>query len=150
MRVHITKSAKSECFYIIESVRIDGKNTSRIVEKLGNLEQVRLSAGNKDPYEWAAEYAKKLTKEKNEQRRTILIPLNQATQIPKDEICRFNGGYLFLQKIYSELKLKEICKAIGRRHDYQFDLNSILSRLVYCRVINPASKLGSYEFSKQP
>lgn len=149
MRVHITKSANAECFYIIESIRKDGKNTSRTVEKLGNLAQVRLRAGNQDPYEWAAEYAKKLTKEKNEQTRTILIPLNQAAQIPKDEIQRFNGGYLFLQKIYSELKLKDICKAIGRRHDYQFDLNSILSRLVYCRVISPASKFGTYDYSYQ-
>lgn len=94
MRVHITRSANAECFYIIESVRKNGKNTSRTVEKLGNLEQVRLRAGNQDPYEWAAEYAKKLTKEKKEQTRTILIPLNQAAQIPKNEIQRFNGGYL--------------------------------------------------------
>ena len=149
MRVHITKSANAECFYIIESVRIEGKNTSRTVEKLGNLAQVRLRAGDQDPYEWAAEYAKKLTKEKNEQTRTILIPLNQAAQIPKDEIQRFNGGYLFLQKIYNELKLKEICKAIGRRREYQYDLNSILSRIVYCRIIKPRSKLGTYEYSRQ-
>lgn len=149
MRVHITKSANAECFYIIESVRKDGKNTSRTVEKLGNLEQVRLRAGNQDPYVWAAEYAEKLTKEKKERTRTVLIPLNQSAQIPRDEVQRFNGGYLFLQKIYSELHLKEICKAIGRRYDYKFDLNSIFSRLTYCRIIKPKSKLGTYEYSQQ-
>ena len=71
------------------------------------------------------------------------------SRIPRGEIQRLNGGYLFLQKIYSELKIKEICKAIGRRSNYEFDLNSILSRLVYCRIINPQSKAATYEYSQK-
>ena len=148
MRVHITESTNAKCFYIIKSVRKNGKNTSQIVEKLGNLEQVRLKAGDQDPYEWAKAYAEKLTQQEKEQTRTVLIPLNQSVQIPKDEIQRFNGGYLFLQRIYHELKLQDICKAIGRRHKYKYDLNSILSRLIYCRIIQPQSKLGTYEYSQ--
>ena len=62
MRLHITKSANAECFYIVESIRKDGKNTSRVVEKLGNIEQVRIKAGEQDPYEWARKYAERLTK----------------------------------------------------------------------------------------
>ena len=121
MRLQITKSANAECFYVVKSVRKNGRNTNEVVEKLGNLDQVRLKAGDQDPYEWAKAYTEKLTQEEKEQTRTILIPLNQAMQIPKDEVLRFNGGYLFLQKIYNELKLKEICKAIDRRHKFQFD-----------------------------
>jgi transposase len=149
MRLQITKSANAECFYIVESYRNNGKNTSRVVEKLGNLEQVREKANGQDPYEWAREYARKKTLEKEAGARTILIPLNEAVQIPFGEIRRFNGGYLFLQKIYHELKINAICKAIGRRRDYDFDLNSILSRLVYSRIINPCSKLGTFEFSQK-
>lgn len=148
MRVHITESANAKCFYIIKSVRVNGKNTSKIVEKLGNIEQVKLKAGDQDPYEWAKAYAEQLTREEKEQTRTVLIPLNQAAQIPKDVIQRYNGGYLFLQRIYNELKLKDICKAIGRRHNYEFDLNAILSRLVYCRIVHPCSKLSTYEYSQ--
>ena len=149
MRLHITRSTNAECFYIVESIRKNGRNTSRVVEKLGNLKQVRLKAGEQDPYEWAREYAARLTQEEKEQTRTILIPLNQAAMIPKGEIQRFNGGYLFLQKIYSELRIKEICKAISRRRDFDYDLNSILSRLVYCRVINPLSKMATFEYSQK-
>ena len=149
LRLHVTESANAKCFYIIKSVRKNGKNTSEIVEKLGNLEQVQLKAEGKDPYEWAREYAARLTQEEREQTRKILVPLNQAALIPLNEKQRFNGGYLFLQKIYSELKIKEICKAIGRRRDYEYDLNSILSRLVYCRIIHPLSKLGTYEYSQK-
>ncbi|MBQ6480295.1 MAG: IS1634 family transposase [Anaerolineaceae bacterium] len=149
MRLHITRSVNAECFYIVESIRKNGRNTSRVVEKLGNLEQVRLKAGEQDPYEWAREYAARLTREEKEQTRTILIPLNQAAKIPKGEIQRFNGGYLFLQKIYSELRIKDICKAISRRRDFDYDLNSILSRLIYCRVINPLSKMATFEYSQK-
>ena len=148
MRLQITRSKNAECFYIVESYRKNGRNTSRTVEKLGNLEQVKLRAGNRDPYEWANEYAEKLTQEKKNATRTILIPRNQTVLIPKDQVMRFNGGYLFLQKICSELKLKEICKAIERRHKFKFNLYAILSRLIYCRITNPTSKLGTYEYSQ--
>lgn len=147
MRLHITKSANAECFYIVESIRKDGKNTSRVVEKLGNIEQVRIKAGEQDPYEWARKYAERLTLEEKEQSRKVVHEFSQSALLPKGEKQRFNGGYLFLQKIYSELKLKDICKAIKRRHDFEYDLNSILSRLVYCRIINPSSKMSTFEYS---
>ena len=70
MRLQITKSANAECFYVVKSVRKNGKNTSEVVEKLGNLDQVKLKAGDQDPYEWARAYAEKLTQE--EKRRYYL------------------------------------------------------------------------------
>ena len=149
MRLQITRSANAECFFIVKSIRKNGKNTNQVVERLGNLNQVRARAGDRDPYEWAKEYAVRLTLEEQEQSRTVIHRFSQAALIQKDEEVRFNGGYLFLQKIYSELKIKDICKAIGRRREYDFDLNSILSRLVYCRIINPASKAATYEISQK-
>lgn len=149
MRLQITRSANAECFFIVKSIRKNGRNTNQVVERLGNLAQVRERAGNQDPYEWAKEYAAQLTLEEQNQSRQVIHMFSQSELIPKDEELCFNGGYLFLQKIYSELKVKDICKAIGRRRDYEYDLNSILSRLVYCRIINPLSKAGTYEFSQK-
>ena len=148
MRLQITRSANAECFFIVKSIRKNGRNTNQVVERLGNLAQVRERAGNQDPYEWAKEYAAQLTLEEQNQSRQVIHRFSQSELIPKDEELCFNGGYLFLQKIYSELKIKDICKAIGRRRDYEYDLNSIFSRLVYCRIINPLSKAGTYEFSQ--
>ena len=149
MRLQVTKSANAECFYIVKSIRKAGKNTNQVVERLGNLEEVLAKAGGKDPYEWGKAYAERLTREEQEQARQVIHRFSQSSRLTKDEKQRFNGGYLFLQKIYSELKIKEICKAIGRRRDYEYDLNSILSRLVYCRIIHPQSKLGTYEYSQK-
>lgn len=149
MRLQITKSANSENFYVIRSVRRDGKNTSEVVEKLGNVEEVRKKAGEQDPYEWAKEYTEKLTMLEKENTTPVLISLLPSKRIEKDNVQKFNGGYLFLQKIYSELKIKDICKAIGRRRNYEYNLNNILSRLVYCRIINPLSKIATFEYSQK-
>ena len=148
MRLQVTKSANAECFYIVKSIRKDGRNTNQVIEKLGNLDEVKKKAGEMDPYEWGKQYAAKLTAAEGEQTRKVLVPFSQSSLIDKGEQQRFNGGYLFLQKIYSELKLKEICKAIKRRNHFDLNLDSILSRLIYCRIIQPKSKLGTYEYSK--
>lgn len=66
----------------------------------------------------------------------------------------FNGGYLFLQDIYYQLGLDRISKAVSKKHNFQYNLNSILSRLIYTRILYPSSKLGTFEdshkFIEQP
>ena len=57
MRVNIVKSKHSITFYIIESFRHHGKSTSRIVEKLGSLNDVIAKANGQDPYLWADQQA---------------------------------------------------------------------------------------------
>ena len=54
-----------------------------------------------------------------------------------------------MQKIYHELGLHKICKEISQKYKFDFDLDSILSRLIYGRVIFPSSKLATYELSKK-
>ena len=148
MRLQINRSTNAECFYVVRSTRKDGKNSNEVVESLGNLEAVKARAGDMDPYKWAEQYARDLTQQEKEQRRTMLIPFSQSSIIPKDCAIRFNGGYLFLEYLYNALKMPEICKAITRKHKFEYNLNSILSRLVFCRIIQPLSKLGTFEFSQ--
>lgn len=69
--------------------------------------------------------------------------------IEKDVQHSFNVGYLFLQDIYYKLKLNEICDTITEKHQFKFDLNDILSKLIYSRIIFPASKLKTLELSKR-
>src|SRR5690625_1157673 len=65
--------------------------------------------------------------------------------ISKGKQRSFNIGYLFLQSIYHELKINKICKEITKRYEFSFDLHTILSRLIYMRVLNPTSKKGTFE-----
>ena len=89
----------------------------------------------------------------NEQQKNdcqeVLVKYSPIKRINKNQQVTFNGGYLFLQKIYHELGIHTICKDISDKYKFSFDLNSILSRLVYGRVIFPASKLATLQLSKK-
>ncbi|MBQ7140293.1 MAG: IS1634 family transposase [Bacilli bacterium] len=149
MRLSISKSKNTELFYIIESTYINKKHSTRIVEKLGNLDEVKTKANGKDPYLWAKEYAEKLTLQEKENKRTIIKSYSQNKLISKNEKINFNCGYLFLQKIYYDLKLNKICNTISDKYQFKFDLNDILSKLVYGRIIFPSSKLKTFEESQK-
>lgn len=58
------------------------------------------------------------------------INLCSGTDLELHEQRKFNGGYLFLQDIYYELGLDKICTAIRTRHGFDYNLNSILLRLL--------------------
>lgn len=151
MRLKVTKSKNSASLYVIKSIYNSKtqSNYSKIVEKLGTETELREKLNGADPYEWAKEYIQKLNEEEKKQSRKILVPFEQSKIISKDEKRLFNGGYLFLQKIYHELELHKICKEISQKYKFNFNLDSILSRLIYARVIFPASKLATYELSKK-
>ena len=148
MRLTITKSKNSESFFVIKSVTINGKRTSKVIEKLGNLEEVTLKAQGQDPYVWAKQYVELLNKEEKENSSDIILKLAQSKKLKDNEQYTFNGGYLFLQYIYYKLGLNKICDEITDKYQFKYDLNSILSRLIYGRIIYPSSKLKTLELSK--
>lgn len=150
MRLSLVKSKNTVQFYVIQSYRDkNGKNTSKIFEKLGNLEQVTKRANGQDPFEWAKEYIHKLNiKEKNNELE-IILKKSTSKLIPKNCQTFFNGGYLFLEKIFYELGLNDICNEISSKYKFAYDLNNILSRLMYSRIIYPSSKLATFELSKK-
>ena len=148
MRLSISKSKNSTTFYVIQSTYIDRKRSTRIVEKLGSLEEVTQKANGQDPIEWAKNYINELTKKEKEGNREIIKRYSPTKIINKGKQIKFNCGYLFLQDIYYKLGLNKICNAIDNKHQFHFSLNDIMSKLVYGRIIEPSSKLSTYEFSK--
>jgi transposase len=149
MRLKVSRSKNSASLYVTKTVYINKKERTITVEKLGTETELREKLNGTDPYEWAKEYIRKLNEKEKEQTRKILVPFEQSKIISKDEQRSFNGGYLFLQKIYHELGLNKICMEISQKYKFDFDINSILSRLIYGRVIFPSSKLATYELSKK-
>jgi len=114
MRVQVSKSKNSKSLYITKAVRIDGKSTSKVVEKLGTIEEVAQKAQGQDPYEWAKERAKLLTEQEREQKRDVLVKFAPNKQIQSQQQVSFNGGYLFLQQLYYQLGLDKICADIQK------------------------------------
>ena len=151
MRLKVTKSKNAASLYVIKSVYNSKtkSNTSIIVEKLGTEKELREKLNGQDPYEWAKQYIEQLNQKEKEQNREVILKFKQSKLIPMNEQRSFNGGYLFLQQIYYSLKLNKICSAISDKHKFTYDLNSILSRLIYGRILFPSSKLNTFEESRK-
>ena len=154
MKLTCAGTKKSPTYYIQKSVRIGKKTTTKTVERLGSIEEIKARCGEQDPMEWAKEYAKKLTQEEKESKQGILLKYSASTLIDKNVRRSCNVGYLFLQDIYHSLGLSKICDKISNKYKFNFDLNDILSMLVYSRIIAPGSKMSSLEsaqkFLEQP
>jgi transposase len=147
MRLNIVKSKNAQQFYVIESYRTaEGKNTSRIIEKLGTYE--KLKEIHDDPVAWAKEYVNELNRRSAESGKKVTVDYYPAAQISKDTPNLYNGGYIFLQKIFNELNLKYICKKISSKYKFEYDLSDVLSRLIYNRILFPSSKSACFEYSK--
>lgn len=130
--------------YVYKSFRNEnGKSTSKCVERLGRLED--LKKVHDDPVAWAKAYIEELN-----QKEINSVALTYSTNrlIEKNVDTLFNGGYLFLQKIFYELQLDKICKDISKRYNFKYDLADILAVLIYGRILFPKSKLGTFEDAK--
>lgn len=146
MRLKISRSKNSASYYVTKTVYINGKEKTQTVEKLGT--HAELLKEHDDPEAWAREYIKELNKLEKEQKREVIITRKQSKLITKDMQTSFNGGYLFLQDIYHKLGLQKICKDISSKYKFTFNLDSILSRLIYGRILFPSSKLNTLKLSK--
>lgn len=149
MKLTISKSKNATLYYVQKSYRTDsGKSSTRTVERLGTIAEVKARFGEENTMDAVKEYIKELTLADKEQRRDVVVKLSQNKMIKQNEQNSYNGGYLFLQKVYYELGLDKICNKIEKRHKNEYGLNSILSMLLYTRILYPGSKLSSLEDAK--
>jgi len=151
MRLKVSKSKNAASLYVIKSIYNSKtqSNSSVVVEKLGTEAELREKLNGQDPYEWAKSYIDELNEKEKEDNSKVMVQYSPTKLIAKDKQLSFNGGYLFLQKIYHDLKLHDICKEISKRYKFTFNLDSILSRLLYGRIIFPSSKLATYDLSSR-
>ena len=149
MYISITGSPNNKDVYIYQSYRKEnGKTSSRIYKKLGKFNDLLAQfSGDQDKLmEWAREEARKETELYNQHNGRVSVDFSQGARIPLNEARSFHIGYLFLQCLCTTLRMDKICRTIKSRHKFKYDLNAILSDLVYARILSPRSKLGGYEY----
>lgn len=143
MKLTCAGSKNSPIYYVQKSIRKGNKTTTKTVERLGCIEEIKARCGDADPVEWAKEYTRKLTIAEKESNKGILLKYSATQLIDKNVRRSCNAGYLFLQDIYYSLGINKICSDISDKHKFEFDLNDILVMLVYSRIIFPGSKRSS-------
>ena len=153
MRLKTSNSKNSTLYYIIKDYTdINGKRTTKIFEKLGNQKQIEERFGKEDTINKIKKYINELNNEDKDE--LLKREYNPNKRITPEVKRQFNVGYLFLQKIYNQLRINDICKNIQNKYQIHFDLNEVLSYLVYARIIYPSSKLETFKqcqsFIEQP
>ena len=154
MRVTTSKSKNSESFYITQSyTNAQGKSTSKTIRKLGTLAELskRLHTDRDGVLAWANEQARLETARYKSEKEDalVMVPFHSNKPMDYHKQKLFTGGYLFLQSVYYGLKMDSICRKIKSRYKFEYDLNAILSDLIYTRVLVPSSKSSSLRTAEQ-
>lgn len=152
MYVSLTGNSDNKDVYIKRSYRkSNGKTATQIYRKLGKLNLLlEQFSGDYDALmTWAKSEAEKDTIEYNTKTGNVTVSLSKSAYIPKNEERCFSVGYLFLQKLCTELKIDSICRKISKRHKYSYDFGAILMDQIFSRILAPSSKLSSYSYCQR-
>ena len=147
--ISLTGNSDNKDVYIKRSYRkSNGKTATKIHRKLGKLNDLlQQFSGDYDAMmAWARFEAEKDTMEYNAKTGNVSVSLSKSAYIPRNEERCFPVGYLFLQKLCTELKIDSICRKISKRHKYTYDFSAILTDQIFSRILSPSSKLGSYSY----
>ena len=124
MRLSVTHTKNNTYFYMIKSFRNNGKNTTKIIECLGNLEEVTKKANGEDPVIWAKNYVKQRTNEESENNCTYFEKLVEGEDLDSNQKI-YNIGHIFIRKIFEELELNKLCKEIKKKYKIEYELSDI-------------------------
>lgn len=154
IKLTISKSKNAESFYITKGYINDaGKSTSVIVRKLGTLAELLNEHGptREDVIAWAKEEAKieTLKYKEDSKNKSVQITFHADRQLDYGKQKFYRGGYLFLQKLYFDLQLHKTCRKLKAKYQFHFDINAILSDLIYARVLEPSSKRSSFNIASE-
>jgi len=149
----VSKSKNSINFYIIKDyTNLNGKRSTKIFEKLGNQQQIEERFGKINTIDNIKKYIFDLNNQDKEELLKKEFDPNKRISLKIKR--QFNIGYIFLKSLYNQLGFKSICNSISDNHKFKFDLNEILSYLIYARIIYPSSKLETFKqcqnFIEQP
>ena len=147
--ISLTGNSDNKDVYIKRSYRkSNGKTATKIHRKLGKLNDLlQQFSGDYDAMmAWARSEAEKDAMEYNAKTGNVSVSLSKSAYIPRNEERCFPVGYLFLQKLCTELKIDSICRKISKRHKYTYDFSAILTDQIFSRILSPSSKLGSYSY----
>mgnify|MGYP000302606283 CR=1 FL=1 len=81
MRLKISKSKHAQSLYVIRSTYVNGKHSSKVVEKLGTYDELKKL--HPDPIAWAKEYIQSLNEQEKQQAAMLFFGSNNPNHYPK-------------------------------------------------------------------
>ena len=148
MKLYYDKRLKDPTYYIQQGFRNGKKTTTKNIKRLGKHSELLLITD--DPLEYAKNEVKKMNEEYRSGRSEFIVTMDFNERIPStDSPCSnstsLNIGYLYLKDIYAELNLSDFFKSVSSDRKITYDCNKICQFLTYARILDPASKYGTYD-----
>lgn len=148
MKLYYDKRLKDPTYYIQQGFRNGKKTTTKNIKRLGKHSELLLITDN--PLEYAKNEVKKMNEEYRSGRSEFIVTMNFNERIPStDSPCSnstsLNIGYLYLKDIYAKLNLSDFFKSVSSDRKITYDCNKICQFLTYARILDPASKYGTYD-----
>lgn len=148
MKLYYDKRLKDPTYYIQQGFRNGKKTTTKNVKRLGKHSELLLITD--DPLEYAKNEVKKMNEEYRSGRSEFIVTMDFNERIPSsDSPCSnstsLNIGYLYLKDIYAKLNLSDFFKSVSSDRKITYDCNKICQFLTYARILDPASKYGTYD-----
>ena len=148
MKLYYDKRLKDPTYYIQQGFRNGKKTTTKNIKRLGKHSELLLITDN--PLEYAKNEVKKMNEEYRSGRSEFIVTMDFNERIPStDSPCSnstsLNIGYLYLKDIYTKLNLSDFFKSVSSDRKITYDCNKICQFLTYARILDPASKYGTYD-----
>lgn len=148
MKLYYDKRLKDPTYYIQQGFRNGKKTTTKNIKRLGKHSELLLITD--DPLEYAKNEVKKMNEEYRFGRSEFIVTMDFNERIPStDSPCSnstsLNIGYLYLKDIYAKLNLSDFFKSVSSDRKITYDCNKICQFLTYARILDPASKYGTYD-----
>lgn len=148
MKLYYDKRLKDPTYYIQQGFRNGKKTTTKNIKRLGKHSELLLITDN--PLEYAKNEVKKMNEEYRSGRSEFIVTMDFNERIPStDSPCSnstsLNIGYLYIKDIYAKLNLSDFFKSVSSDRKITYDCNKICQFLTYARILDPASKYGTYD-----
>ena len=148
MKLYYDKRLKDPTYYIQQGFRNGKKTTTKNIKRLGKHSELLLITDN--PLEYAKNEVKKMNEEYRSGRSEFIVTMDFNERIPSTDSLYSNStslniGYLYLKDIYAKLNLSDFFKSVSSDRKITYDCNKICQFLTYARILDPASKYGTYD-----
>lgn len=148
MKLNYDRKSKDPTYFIQMGVRNGKKTTTKNVKRIGKHSE--LLAITSDPLAYAQEQVKKFNQEYNEGKVDLSFKVDFNVKLISNpnsasKSALLNVGYFVLQKIYQDLRAKDFFANLQTKSKITFDCDTINRFLTFSRVLDPKSKLGTFD-----
>lgn len=148
MKLYYDRNSKDPTYFVQKGYRNGKKTTTKNIARIGKHSELLLITD--DPLAYAKEQVARYNEEEKNGRVSmeVNIDFNEKIKISNDLVSsstNSNIGYLFLQKIYHDLEIGSFFRKVTADSRITFDSNLVNRFLTFARILEPDSKLGTYD-----